>query len=163
MQDSILKTTAQDSAIGGASIIAPKGSKLKKNLVAGVILTSLVDAFSILVIYLLLSFSSSGEILILSKDMELPTAMQTIELERKTLVKIEKEKYFIDDEEVPSSALVAKLLEIRQNLKKENPELEEYPITLQADRRIEYKWVNQVIQASSHAGFNEIKFAVITN
>ena len=64
IKDAIIENTAFHSPIGAASCIKPEAGFWKKRLVATVILTSLVDAFSILVIYLLVSFSPKKAILI---------------------------------------------------------------------------------------------------
>lgn len=137
----------------------------KKSLAAKVMLTSLIDAFSILVIYLLVNFSSTGEILYLSKGMELPAAVTTELLERNTVVKIEKNKIFIEDKEVKVSQLAKMLLEI----KKENPVKAianpdtppSHSLTIQADRREEFKLLSPVIAAGGIAGFSDIHFAVL--
>ena len=159
--DSIITETAKGSPLKESSTLKPNGGKSKGGLVAVVMLTSLVDAFSILVIYLLVSSSNSGEMLYISKDMKLPEAVQTNVLERNTLVKIEKGKYFIEEKEVSKNALVSTLTKLRQNLEKVGDSTKE-SITIQADKRAEYKMLNSVILASSHAGFSDIKFAVLS-
>jgi biopolymer transport protein ExbD len=163
IKDGVLTTTAGSSPLLSASTLNPKGGGKKRDLVATVILTSLVDAFSILVIYLLVSSSNSGEMLYLSKDMQLPKAAETEILKRNTLVKIEEDRLFIEEEEVAKKDLVARLIEIRKNLKQKHEGPEEFvgKLTVQADRRLKYKVLNQIVLASSHAGFSEVKFAVL--
>ena len=134
---------------------------LEIKLVAAVILTSLIDAFSILVIYLLVNFSNSGEILYISKDMELPSATEAKALQRTTLIKIEGNNWFVEDKSVQPNQLVEALVNIRKELVKSGTG-EGAALTIQADRRIKYKVLNRVVLAGSHAGFGEIKFAVIT-
>ncbi|MCB9027412.1 MAG: biopolymer transporter ExbD [Bdellovibrionaceae bacterium] len=164
IKDTILESTALESPLKAASQIKPKTGGLKKNLVASVILTSLIDAFSILVIYLLVNFSNTGEILYLSKDMELPQSEQSEVLQRTTLVKIEKGQMYIEDKPIEPSELVERLVEIKKSLTTEGKYTEDMlALTLQADRRIKYNEMSQVIQAGSHAGFSEIKFAVLAN
>ncbi len=53
----ILGHSPQHSVIGESSILAPKSEGKKRNIVADLLLTALIDAFSILVIFLLMSFS----------------------------------------------------------------------------------------------------------
>ncbi len=146
-----------------ASQIKKSGGRSHKKLVAAVILTSLVDAFSILVVYLLVSFSSSGEILHISKNMELPTAINSKALSLKTLVKVEQNKYFVEEKEVSADALVAALVEIRKELAKAEIADEDIALTVQGDRRLEFSALNNVIRAGSHAGFTNIQFAVLAN
>lgn len=164
IKNTILESTALESPLRAASQIKPKGGSQKKNLVASVILTSLIDAFSILVIYLLVNFSNTGEILYLSKDMELPPSNQSEILERTTLVKIEKGQLYIEEKPIETKDLVERLVEIKNRLMADGKYTEEMlALTLQADRRIKYNEMSQVIQAGSHAGFSEIKFAVLAN
>lgn len=160
--ESVIKETAKESPLRAASTLKPEGGGCGKGLIATVMLTSLVDAFSILVIYLLVSSSNSGEMLYISKDMILPDAQQTTILERNTIVKVEDDKYFIEEKEVQRKALVSALLDIRKSLEKSGDKTKE-SITIQADKRAKYTALNAVILASSHAGFSDIKFAVLSN
>lgn len=164
MYNTVLESTALESPLASSSQIKPKAGGKEKILVASVILTSLIDAFSILVIYLLVNFSNSGEILYLSKDMELPPSQQSEVLQRTTLVKIEKGQLYIEDKPIEAKDLVEHLVEIKKKLTTEGNYSEEMlALTLQADRRLKYLELSQVIQAGSHAGFGEIKFAVLSN
>ncbi len=134
----------------------------KKNLVATVMLTSLVDTFSVLVIYLLYNFSATGDLLYLSEGMELPAAVRSVELDRNVVVKVEKDKLFIEEHEVNHSQLVSKLIEMKKDWEKYYPDTQfTGAMTIQADRRQNYGLLSQVIQAGSHAGYSDIHFAVI--
>jgi biopolymer transport protein ExbD len=146
------------------SLLRPDGQGWKRNVVASLMLTSLVDAFSILVVYLLFSFSNSNEILYLSKDMELPQAASAQELLRSTVVRVEQGQYFIEDKLVNPGELASALVDLRKHFAKTglgNDE-EEQALTVQADRRIQFNLLNNVILAGSQAGYSDIKFAVIS-
>ncbi len=162
--DSIIKETAKESPLTRATVVGQESPKAhKQSITQPLMLTSLVDAFSILVVYLLMNFSTSGEILYFSKDLELPQAQNSVELERHTVVKVvEDGKYFIEEEEVAKGQLVAKLLELRKTFESERPN-ETFPGTLivQADRRQEYKNLNSIVLAGAHTGYSDIKFAVL--
>ena len=162
IKDGTLYETSIQSPLTESSVISPRGKNAKNKLVAGVILTSLIDAFSILVIYLLVNFSTSGEILYISKDMELPSATKAQSLERTTLVKIENGQWFIEDKPVQQNQLVKSLVNIRKKLARGGANESDVALTIQADRRLKYKVLNKIVLAGSHAGFGEIKFAVIT-
>lgn len=162
VRESVISETAKESPLLMASTLKPQSGGVGRVLMAGVMLTSLVDAFSILVIYLLVSSSNSGEMLYISKDMVLPDARQTTVLERTTIVKVEDDKYFIEEKEVPAKSLVTTLLDIRETLEKSGDKTKE-SLTIQADKRSKYSLLNAVILASSHAGFSDIKFAVLAN
>ncbi len=161
----IANTTAKRSVFStscGVSHLNPKGKKHQKNMYSDLLLTALIDAFSILVIFLLMSFSANGEVIYMNKDMELPKAAQSEKLERTTVVKLESDKIFIEDKEIPKEGLVAALMDVRKNYKETHPN-EEFPavLTIQADRRIQYKDINNIVLATGNAGFSDIKFAVI--
>ena len=148
------------SAANGPSF-GNKG-KAKRNLAATVMLTSLVDTFSVLVIYLLVNFSTTGELLYMSEGMELPAAAKAIELERNVVVKVEKDKLFIEEQEIPTSGLVKKLIDVKKNWEKYYPDTEfTGAMTIQADRRQTYDLLSHVVQAGGHAGYSDINFAVI--
>ena len=137
-------------------------AKSRRNLVATVMLTSLVDTFSVLVIYLLVSFSTAGDLLYMSEGMELPSASRVVELERNVVVKVEKDKLFIEEEEISVNHLVGKLMELKRNWEKYYPGTDfNGAMTIQADRRQTYNLLSHVIQAGSHAGYSDINFAVI--
>lgn len=157
-----LAETALGSHLESESILVPKGGRHVKSIAADLPLTALIDAFSILVIFLLMSFSSSGELLSVSKGQELPKAVHATELQRNALLKLEESGMFLEDKEVPKDQLVAALVQFRQEWAELHPG-EEFAgaLTVQADRRIKFDTISQVIQASSHAGFSDIKFAVI--
>ena len=53
-----------------------KFGKGRKGSSADLQLTSMVDMFTLLVIFLLANFSASGEVIFMSKEIQLPTASQ---------------------------------------------------------------------------------------
>lgn len=159
---SILQQTALQSVIQNESYLKPKMGRWKRNLSADLLLTALIDAFSILVIFLLMSFSSTGDLLTIGKDQELPKATFGEVLERNPVVKIEDGKTYVEDKEVTSDTMVAALLNLRKQFTDSHPG-QEYPgvVTVQADRRVKYEVLNQVVLAASHAGYSDVRFAVI--
>ena len=163
INQSIVRNTAFHSVIGESSVLAPQSERQKRNVYADLLLTALIDAFSILVIFLLMSFSSTGEILYMGKGMELPKAAKGEMLERHPVVKVEEGKIFLEEKEVTGDQLVAALLEVRQKFIDTHPAGAEFPgtLTVQGDRRLKYEMLNSIVLASSHAGFSDIKFAVI--
>jgi len=158
---SILYRMKQSSSIASQSRLKEEGKKHKRNLAADLLLTALIDAFSILVIFLLMSFSTSPE-LMMGKDMELPKASSGDQLERFPVVRVDTEKIYLEEKAVTADSLVASLLELRESFARQNPGVE-YPgiVTVQADRRVNYESLNPIVLALSHAGFGEIRFAVL--
>lgn len=161
MISSVLGQSALQSHVQ-TSVLNPKAGSHKRSILADLLLTALIDAFSILVIFLLMSFSSSGELLMVTPGQELPESTQASQLERNAVIRIEEGKLYLEEKEVTASELVGALVQMR----KEWSELhknEEFKgaLTIQADRRIKFESLSQVVQASSHAGFSDIKFAVL--
>lgn len=164
MTESVLEQTSLNSPIEGSSTLNPKGQRFKKNIAQTLMLTSLVDAFSILVVYLLMSYSSSGEIMYISKDMVLPTATEAETLDRQIIIKFEEGSYYIEDLKVTKDELFPTLLKMKTEFKEKYPELdvEGNKIIIQADKGEKFIDLNWIIHASAQAGFEEIKFAVLT-
>lgn len=163
MNKSLLAETAMQSPLSSVSLIRPKQGSWKRILAADLLLTALIDAFSILVIFLLMSFSSTGEILFINKDTELPTAQKADVLEPHPVVKLEHGKITLENQEFDSGdGLFRALLDLRKKFSEIRPN-EEMPgiVTVQADRRMKYELLNQVVVACAQAGFSDIRFAVI--
>jgi biopolymer transport protein ExbD len=158
----VLHETALHSVIEAQSLINPKHGKWKRNIVADLLLTALIDAFSILVIFLLMSFSSTGDMLYINKGQELPKASRADVFERNPVVKLEEGKLYLESKEVSQDSLVGALLEVRKQFAESHPG-EEFPgiLMVQGDRRLKYERLNQIILAASHAGFSDIRFAVM--
>lgn len=161
LNTSVVKQTAMRSVVSENSVIAPEGSKKTRSLFADLLLTALIDAFSILVIFLLMNFSSTGELLMVSKGMELPKASGDL-LERNPVVKLNEGKIYLEDQEVTANSLVQALLDLRKK-QQENRPGQEFPgiLTVQADRRVKFENLSGIVQASAQAGFSDIKFAVV--
>ena len=94
--------------------------------------------------------------------MQLPVAAETETLERNVVVKVEKDKLYIEDDEVGVKSLVRQLLKVRKNWEEYYPGTEfSGALTIQADKRQSYDLLSHVIQAGGHAGYSDINFAVI--
>lgn len=164
MLSSVLADTAMRSEISGLSVLNPKGKRWKRSLFADLLLTALIDAFSILVIFLLMNFSSTGEILFISKGVELPTAAAADVLERNAVVKFNDGKFFLEDKEMENQdSLIQALLDYRKEWAEIHPD-EEFKgiITIQADKKTKYESLNSIVLAMAHTGYSEIRFAVVT-
>lgn len=160
---SVLSQSAMGSEIAAQSVLNPKSDRMKRNLFADLLLTALIDAFSILVIFLLMNFSSTGEILFINKGVELPKASAIEILERNTVVRFDQGKFYIEDKELANQdSLIQELLDNRKEWATSHPG-EEFKgiITIQADKKTKYESLNSIVLAMAHAGFGEIRFAVV--
>ena len=157
MNHSVIKKTQMRSPLLGLTRLRPKGEGGKKTLMASVILTSLVDAFSILVIYLIVNTSTASEIIKNNKGVELPTAKSTITLEEGVVVKILDGKYYINEEKVSERRLLKKLNQVKTEFESENKKVN---LIIQADKTDSFEMVNPILVSSAATGFEKIKFAV---
>jgi biopolymer transport protein ExbD len=71
---------------------------------ASMTLTPLVDMFTILVVFLLMNYSSTGEIIYIPKDVKLPKASQTKELKPAHIVTVTTKDIVLDRTTVASLA-----------------------------------------------------------
>jgi biopolymer transport protein ExbD len=121
-------------------------------------LTSLIDAFSIIVIYLLIGTQGGGLEKDLPTQIKLPVAdaSQIISTEIPT-IRILNGKYYINDKLVSSQALGTALNEVRKSF----PEQQSAELLIQADQAMDYADLDPILRAGSEAGIQKLKFAVL--
>lgn len=150
---------------------ASKKKGIKRVLVAGLMLTSMVDMFSLLVIFLLQSFSNSPEVMALSKGVELPTAVSAAAAIDAPVLSISSQEVMLDQKLVGATQDLLKdpqlLLTQLQTLK--NVWLRSHPqeafkgdIHLQADRNFSSTMVSQFISMLISQGYSSVHLAVAT-
>ncbi len=129
-------------------------------------LTSLIDAFSILVVYLLMFFSDAGEMAYVSSDIDLPRASAIERLDRYSIIQVRKDGYFVEEKQLAKGALAPYLVNLKSRLNRlfsqDGETGQKETVTIQADKTITYKHLSPIIQACGHAGFSHIKFAVLS-
>ena len=145
----------------------------RKSVYAGLFLTSMVDMFAILVIFLVQSFNSEGELIILPPGLELPKAMNighldpapSLVLSQDNLVfeneVIEKTDTFRHQQEWHIPRLQEALEKYKKAHEKEPPELQKHVMNISVDRRLPFKMVKKMIYNVSYAGFPDFRFAVL--
>ncbi len=159
---SYLSTQAFQSPLRATSVIKPQGNRSNKTLVAALILTSLVDAFSILVIYLLMNTSAATEQLDLEKNLTLPLATQSEVLQAGVVVTTINGKYKVKEQEMKAEDLMKTLQALNLNLKDADDNRHKN-LVIQADKNSSFETLNPIIMAGTQAGFETIKFAVLPN
>ncbi|MBE8163009.1 MAG: hypothetical protein HAW63_03370 [Bdellovibrionaceae bacterium] len=158
--NSILKHTEVNSVIDQTSLLNSQGkSRNKKKLDSAVLLTSLIDAFSILVIYLLVNFND-GEALLIDPSIQLPNAVQASLPTRHTVIKLIKGEVFLENTKIKPGQLTSFLVKVQKKINGSDKN-SEHSIIIQSDKAELYKNINSIVLASNHAGFSNIKFAVI--
>ena len=162
MSQSILNSKVMTGPLANQGIVRSKHNNAikKQNLVFSLNLVALIDAFSILVIFLLSNYSGDAHNVNVSDKITLPRATQTEIMTMGTVVKIEGNKYFVDDKEIRFDDLVAKLIEAKKSKENETDDVK-ISLIIQADRQLDFDILSPVIKAGGSAGFNQYKFAAI--
>jgi biopolymer transport protein ExbD len=145
------------------SQLKPKGGKGKRPLLFSLTLTSLIDAFSILVIFLLTNANNTGQPLDFRGRLQLPLSQQSEALGMGAVIKVVEGRYFINNKEVSASEIPRELYQIKQSMVKAEIVDSSDALIVQADRHLEYASLSPIILAASHAGFEKFKFAVLPN
>ncbi|MCC6137454.1 MAG: biopolymer transporter ExbD [Bdellovibrionaceae bacterium] len=155
-----LTTPTFTSPIRDALVIKPsKGGKTKKSIVATMMLTSLVDAFTIVVIYLIVN-STSSETLDVADGLSLPKASFSQEIDNSPSVIFKNNQFIINDRSVSEGALQN---ELKQLVVKNTSYFKsgEPSIIVQADEGVDFDKLQPLLIASSYAGIKHVKFAVL--
>jgi biopolymer transport protein ExbD len=158
LTQSALKNQLMASPLANASVLNPKGKRRKRSMVMTLVLTSLVDAFCMLTIYLMFNISPSGQASAM-KTMNLPMATHSDILTSGIIVRVENNRYFINDAEVSKDALVQSLAPYK--VSPDTPADRVPQLVIQADRGINFSAFNPIILAGAQNGFTSFKFAVI--
>ena len=136
-------------------------------------LTSMIDMFSILVIYLLMNFSATGEIFFVQKNVILPHALNVNPLESAPLVSVLGDVVALDAQQVGENPLaleendanLPRLTAALNTLKAQV--LAEHPgapfdgkVNIQAGEETSLVYIKRAMQACVAAGWTQINFVV---
>jgi len=158
------------------------GHSGRKNTFASLLLVPLIDIFIVILIFLLMSFSSSGEILFVSKDIKLPFAEKVEDLDIAPVVGITYPEndalggvVTLDGSEVSTARelmeddspdwKIAKLTEELEKRKHQwkltNPD-RQFPgeVIVQSDQNVDFKIIKKIMYSCGLAGFSNVHFAV---
>jgi biopolymer transport protein ExbD len=149
----------------------------RKSLYQDLNLVAYIDMMTMLVIFLLMSFSASGEIMFVSKNIVLPEAQNWTELERAPVIAVSKDVVTLDgtqmatmdqllqDASATGDMKVAELhdllVTLKNNYKLLHPNEEFNGIAIiQSDRNVEFKALRKIMFTAQVAGYNNVNFAV---
>lgn len=153
----------------------------KKEVFASLSLTSMVDMFAMMVIFLLQSFSSEGEIIVLPPGIELPQAQNTGTLNRAPSVMIGLEEVFFENEVVGKTSDLLKsedwsmpglqeaLRAYKSNLEMqaivqrdldESAQQDRERINISADKRLPFEAIKKIMYNVGFEGFPQAQLAV---
>src|SRR5260221_6460523 len=164
--------------VAASKVFGKKFLRGKKQGYATLMLTSLVDMFTIIVIFLLMNFSANGEVLYMSKDIKLPDAYHGAQLERAPVISVSGEAVTFDCRMLLQTADMEKgdvlnVPALEDALRDEKRRYEQihandpdHPfrglVNVQADRRIPFKVIKRVMFACNQSGFGNINFAALS-
>lgn len=161
MKQSILGQTQRRSPLLEAQNLNKKSGKKVgvKELAQVLPLTSLIDAFSIIVIYLLIGTQSGVIETPMTPGMKLPMAQNAESLEKTVaILRIQDNRFFLNDKLVRFQDLSEELAQLKKNSSDKSVE-----IMVQADQNMNYASLDPLIKAGSLAGIEKFKFAVLPN
>lgn len=154
---SILQQSHLTSPIAKQSLLRPKGRNYKKTLAASLILTSLVDVFSILVIYLLVNTGAASSITDKMKDIsQLPQAQTSELLKNGVLIRIADRNVFIEDQQMKPADVLSTLHRLA-----EQRAVDDRFVVVEAGKNTSYDVLSPVLFAATRAGFSKVHFAVL--
>jgi biopolymer transport protein ExbD len=143
----------------------------RRVMIAGLTLTSMVDMFSLLVIFLLQTFSTSPELVMVTKGVRLPTAISARELEDSPVLAISADEVYLDqkllgktnDLLADPSPLMGRLAELRELWQKAHPKQKfNGVISLQADRNLPSTTVSMFMGMLPTQTYSTVQLAVIS-
>jgi biopolymer transport protein ExbD len=148
-----------------------KKAARKRLVVAGLTLTSMVDMFSLLVIFLLQAFSASPELLVIAKGVTLPNSASAREIKDAPVLTLAEDGIHLDakligpTEEVMRNPepLMLKLAELRELWQRTHPnETFKGEINLQASKEVPSVMISQVMGMLPSQAYGSIQLVVIS-
>ena len=148
----------------------------RKALSEALNLVAYIDMMTMLVIFLLMSFSATGEIVFVQKNLILPDAQQWTDLERAPIIGVTPDLVMLDGQQVATgeellrdsatgdskiTELHDRLVTLKNNYKLTHPN-EDFPglVILQSDKSVEFKALKKILYTASVAGYANLNFAV---
>jgi biopolymer transport protein ExbD len=157
-----------------------KNSEMKLNI------TSLLDMFTIMLLFLLVNFSSRDELTNIHPDVDLPKSTAELDSIRAIDVILTKDRLLLDDKVVmklyrgrfPKSALngdqIKPFYKALVDLKRKNsvqrlrkkksndPHEKKHDVILfQSDKHMAFNMIDKIMMTTAQAGFEKFKFAVL--
>jgi biopolymer transport protein ExbD len=147
-------------------------------------ITSLLDILTILLVFLLQNYNSSGVIINVPKDIDLPRSSSISLNNYGVNIQVSKSQIWIDDKEVVNTdtydqsqlfdeggrriiPLYNELIKIKETIKqseKLSPQATKFSglANLVVDKSMKYNYLKRVMYTCAAAGFKEFKFVVLS-
>jgi len=140
-------------------------------------LTSMIDMFTILLVFLLKSYSAEGEIMSVSPDLKLPESTAQKSPQTASIVSVTEDLILMDGHEVAKISDVLRsdqnlIPQLMNDLKRKRQISEQVgaisttdigftgKISIQADRELPYLIIKKIMYTCGQVGFNDIMLAV---
>lgn len=155
----------------------------RKDTVFDIDITSLLDILTILLVFLLQSYNSSGVVINVPKDIDLPRSASETLNTFGVNIQVSKTQIFVDDAEVVSTEipdaqlfdeggrrivpLFNQLVKIKETIKqseKLSPNAKKFSgvANLIVDKSLKYNYLKKIMYTCAAAGYKEFKFVVLT-
>lgn len=155
----------------------------RKENVFDIDITSLLDILTILLVFLLQSYNSSGVIINVPKEIELPKSASETLNNFGVNIQVSKTQIWVDDTEVVNTdlpqeqmydeegrrivPLFNELVKIKETIKqaeKLSPQAKKFSgvANLVVDKSLKYNYLKKIMYTCAAAGFKEFKFVVLT-
>ena len=146
----------------------------RKGVDVAIALVPFIDFLITLVVFLLTSFSASGELLAQRPNLVMPTAGNVEDIEIAPIVAIDPQVVTLDNRRMADTEtlandaqlsrieqLVTDLETLRRNWSVLHPR-DQFPgtIILQADRNVDFRVIKKVMFSAAQAGYTNVSFAV---
>ncbi|MNK26232.1 Biopolymer transport protein ExbD/TolR [compost metagenome] len=154
---------------------------IKKNSTFTLNITSMTDMFTIMLVFLLQSYSTADVQLIPEKELRLPTSAtmtnaveavkisissKSLKIDQTTIADVKNNDFLAQDLEDKDSNFIKPLFAELDKLAKDSAEkdkvhIKEGRILLQADRDLPYSTLRKVMYTASMAGFPQLKLVTL--
>lgn len=155
----------------------------RKDTVFDIDITSLLDILTILLVFLLQSYNSSGVVINVPKDIDLPRSASESLNNFGVNVQVSKTQIWVDDTEVVNTdipdeqlfddggrrivPLYNELVRIKETIKqsqKLSPQANKFSgiANLVVDKSLKYSYLKRIMYTCAAAGYKEFKFVVLT-
>jgi biopolymer transport protein ExbD len=155
------------------------GGHGKKAIYADLLITPLVDMFVIIVLFLIANFSATGEVLMMTRDIQLPEAVNVTDIEMAPVVMVSNTDIVVSgnaigrvedltkDEYLNIPALEEKLRAMKKQyedlhaLAKDTEGSFKGDVNIQANKDVQFKVMKRVLYSCATAGYQNLNFAVL--
>jgi biopolymer transport protein ExbD len=152
-----------------------KGAHGKTSMLADLNVTPMVDMLMMLVVFLLMSFSASGEILFITKDITLPKAYNSVALDRAPVIAVSGTSIALEGELVMRTGdvderwysdwklppVIERLERMRRLTQEANPDKPfKGDVIIQSDGQVQFSVIKMVMFSCAQAGYINVNFAV---